>query len=143
MSAAIPKPEPKPEGLNADFFENCARGQLCFQRCDDCQAWRHQPRHLCAACGSAEWSWQASSGRGSIFSWTVTHQSPHPAFAAEAPFAIVVVEMDEGVRMVSRLRGIEPQAIELGQRVEVELERVTDEVALPYVRPLEPSRENP
>jgi hypothetical protein len=73
----------------------------------------------------------------------VTHQSPHPAFAAEAPFAIVVVEMDEGVRMVSRLRGVEPQAIELGQRVEVELEPVTDEVALPYVRPLEPSRENP
>lgn len=143
MSAAPAAPEPKPTGLTADFYENCARGQLCFQRCDACRAWRHQPRHLCAACGSAQWSWQPSAGRGSIYSWTVTHQSPHPAFANDVPFAIVVVEMDEGVRLVSRLFDVDPQAIELGQRVAVELVRLRDEIALPYFRPLEPADADP
>lgn len=132
----LPKPLPKPEGLNAEFYANCAAGRLCFQRCTDCGAWRHLPRVLCGACGSAHWSWQPSSGRGRIFSWTVTHQPAHPAFGADAPFVVAVVEMDEGVRVVSGLRGIAPEALALDLPVRLELERVSDEIALPYFRAL-------
>jgi uncharacterized OB-fold protein len=133
--AGIPRPVPAPEGLNAEFYARCAEGQLCFQRCTACGAWRHLPRQMCAACGSTAWEWAPSSGRGKVYTWTVTHQAMHPAFANDIPYAIVVVELEEGVRMVSALRGLPPDRLELGLPVEVELERVSDTIALPYFRP--------
>ena len=101
------KPLPKPEGLNAEFYAHCARRELRFQRCD-CGLWRHPPRVLCAACGSERWHWALASGRGRVFTWTVTHQALHPAYADDVPYALLVVEMDEGVRMVSTLRDLDP-----------------------------------
>ncbi|MEE8581012.1 MAG: OB-fold domain-containing protein [Myxococcota bacterium] len=135
---AIPKPVLDPSGLNAEFYERCAAGTLCFQRCRDCGTWRHIPRIMCAKCASPSWEWTPSSGRGRIYSWTVTHQAPHPAFAAETPYAVVVVEMEEGVRLVSRLRGLPPDAIELDLPVEVEFEKLSESVALPIFHPRQP-----
>ena len=132
---AIPKPVPKPDGLNAEFYEHCAKGELCFQRCNECRAWRHLPRSMCAKCGSTAWEWQRSSGRGRIFSWTVTHQAIHPAFAGDVPFAVIVVELEEGGRIVSGLRELPPELIRLDLPVEVEFEQVSDQIALPYFRP--------
>lgn len=134
--STIPKPAPDPDGLNAEFYEHCAKGELCFQRCEDCGTWRHLPRYMCAACGSDRWKWAASSGRGKIFTWTVTHQAMHPAFAADVPYAIIVVELEEGVRMVSASRGIAPSALELGLPVRVEFERLSEQMALPVFRPV-------
>lgn len=130
----IAKPMPKPEGLNAEFYRECASGRLCFQRCDECGSWRHLPRYLCASCGSAAFSWTESSGRGRIFSWTVTHQAAHPAFSADTPFAIVVVEMEEGVRLVSDLPGVAPDSLALDLPVEVYLESLSSEIGLPHFR---------
>ncbi len=130
----IAKPLPKPEGLNADFYRECANGRLCFQRCDDCGSWRHLPRYLCASCGSAAFRWTESSGRGRIFSWTVTHQAAHPAFAADTPFAIVVVEMEEGVRLVSDLPGVPLDSLAIDLPVEVFLESRSSEIGLPHFR---------
>ena len=128
---------PRPEGLSGEFFEQCARGRLCFQRCDACAAWRHLPRYLCPACGSTRWSWHASSGKGRLFSWTVTHQASHPAFADEVPYAIIVVEMEEGVRIVSRLRGLPLDELALDLPVVVEIEAHSEDYALPWFRPVE------
>jgi uncharacterized OB-fold protein len=132
---AIPKPVPDPEGLNEAWYRFCAQGELRFQRCTECGSWRHLPRVMCAACGSTEWEWVPSSGRGKIFSWTVTHQAMHPAFAGDVPYAVIVVELDEGVRMVSGLRGLEPAQLSLDLPVRVEFEPISDEIAMPYFRP--------
>ncbi len=132
---AIPKPIPKPDELNAEFYEHCAKEKLCFQRCHECRTWRHIQRSMCAKCGSTDWEWEASSGRGRIFTWTVTHQAIHPAFADDVPFAVVVVELEEGVRIVSGLRELAPAEITLDLPVEVEFERVSEQIALPYFRP--------
>ncbi len=132
---AVEKPIPRPEGLNGEFYARCAAGELCFQRCRECGAWRHLPRILCPRCSSPNWDWAPSTGRGTIFSWTVAHRATHPAFAAAVPYAIVVVELEEGVRMVSGLRGLPPESLELDLPVQVELEPVSDEIALPYFRP--------
>jgi uncharacterized OB-fold protein len=121
--------------LNAEFYAHCAAGELRFQRCRACGAWRHPPRYRCAACGSGEWSWERSTGRGEVFSWTVTHQALDPAYADELPYAVVVVELEEGPRLVGNLRGLAPAGLELGLAVEVEFELVADEVALTHFRP--------
>ena len=140
MSAAMngpmsgPRPErslPGPDGLGAEFYA-CASetGVLHLQRCDQCTTWRHPPRVLCAACGSADWSWQPTRGRGRVFTWTVTHRPTDPAFAGHLPYAVVVVTLDEGPRVVGNLVGIEPGELRLDLPVRVVLDRRSDAVAL-------------
>jgi uncharacterized OB-fold protein len=137
MSDATPaydKPLPELEGFSADFFGFCAAGELRFQRCDGCSAWRHVPRELCAECGSWDWSWQASSGRGTVFSWTVVGRALHPAFAGSEPYAPVIVELEEGVRLLSNVVDCPPEELEIGMPVEVVFDAVTPEVTLPRFR---------
>jgi uncharacterized OB-fold protein len=90
---------------------------------------------LCAVCGSPRWSWQRSSGRGRLFTWTVVHQAMHPAFASDVPYAVVVVETEEGVRVVSNLRDAGSELLRLDALVEVVFERVDDDLTLPMFRP--------
>ena len=132
--ALRPLPEPDDE-LVVEFWEHCAEGRLSFQRCSQCSRWRHLPRHRCAACGSPEWIWQPSSGRGRIFSWTVTHQSLLRDFPEPVPYAVLVVELEEGVRMVAGLRGLPPSELELDLPVEVVFEAVGERAKLPFFRP--------
>lgn len=129
-----PLPEPD-DALVVAFWEHCSRGELRFQRCADCGTWRHLPRVLCAHCRSAKWSWERSSGRGTIFSWTVTHQRLVRDFPDPVPYAVVVVELEEGVRMVSGIRGLEPTKLALDLPVEVVFETVDEGVKLPFFRP--------
>jgi len=130
------KPLPTLQGLNGEFHRRlAATGELAFQRCDGCEKLRHPPRIACAACGSTAWSFAKSAGRGRIYTWTVTHQALHPAFAAETPYAVVVTELDCGVRIVTGIREMSPDDLCLDLPVEVVLERASDEVVLPYVRP--------
>ena len=125
---------PKPEGLNAEFYAHCARRELRFQRCE-CGVWRHPPRVLCAACGSDGWEWARASGHGRVHTWTVTHQALHPAYADDVPYALLVVEIDEGVRMVSSLRDLDPADLELDLPVDVVFERRSETITLPCFTP--------
>ncbi len=135
-SASRPLPVPAPEDeLKAEFWEHCADQKLCFQSCSSCGTWRHLPRYRCARCHSAEWQWAESCGRGVIFSWTVTYRPMHPAFTPLLPFAAVIVEMEEGVRLVSGVRDIRNEDLALDLPVEVVFERISDEMTLPFFRP--------
>ena len=124
---------PDPVGLNAELYAHWARGELRLQRCDECGTWRHPPRYLCAKCGSARFTWALSEGRARVFSWTITHRSVDPAF--EPPYAIVVAELGEGPRLVGSLAGLEPAELALDLAVVVELDPVSDAIALVTFRP--------
>ena len=128
------KPLPELAGLTKEFYNWCRRGDLRFQRCSSCDTWRHVPREMCANCGSSEWKWEKSKGKGTLFTWTVAERPMHPAFAEDVPYAPVVVEMDEGVRIVSEVVDCAPSELEIGMRVEVAFARVSDEVTLPKFR---------
>jgi uncharacterized OB-fold protein len=84
------------------------------------------------------WEWARASGRGRIFTWTVTHQALHPAYADDVPYALIVVEMEEGVRIVSSLRELDPAELALDLAVEVVFEARSDTIALPCFRPSTP-----
>ena len=128
------KPLPELEGHSADFYGFCKEGELRFQRCTSCGAWRHVPRELCAECGSWEWEWQRSSGKGEVFSYTIVERALHPAFADSVPYAPTVVELEEGVRLLSEVKDVKPKDLAIGMRVQVFFEAVTDEITLPYFR---------
>lgn len=116
----LEKPSPRGEGLNGEFYGFCARDELRFQKCSDCGSWRHMPRHACPRCHSLTWTWEISSGRGRLYSWTVCHRSFHPAFNESIPYAVCVIEMEEdGVRVLSQIVGLEPAEFRLGMSVEV------------------------
>ena len=125
------KPLPLLEGLTKEFYDWCSKHQLRFQRCSDCDAWRHVPREMCAECGSSEWKWAASSGRGTVFTWTVAVRPMHPAFPADVPCTPVVIEMEEGVRLVSEVVDCPPEELEIGMPVQVQYHDVTPDLALP------------
>ena len=128
---SLPKPVPTPVGLNAEFYEHCREGRLSFQQCGSCEIFRHPPRVLCPSCGSATWAWVASSGHGRLHTWTVIHQHPHPGFADDLPLAVVVVELDEGVRLVSGIRGLAPSDLVEGMPLVVGYEQRSPEITLP------------
>lgn len=129
--AETEKPLPELTGLNGEFYNFCHAGELRFQRCADCGAWRHVPREICAECGSWEWNWERSKGSGEVFTWTVVNRPLHPAFAESAPYAPVVVEMEEGVRVLSEVIDVAPEELEIGMPLEVSFEPLTDEITLP------------
>jgi len=130
-SAPYEKPLPLMSGFAKEFYDHCRNGELRFQRCDDCGRWRHVPRRTCAHCGSWNWQWARSNGRGSVFSWTVVRRPMHPNFVSDVPYAPAIVEMEEGVRIVSWVTDCPPDELRRGMRVEVHCEAVTPELSLP------------
>jgi len=133
-TTTLPAPRPANE-LEEEFWTHCAQGNLCFQRCDECGAWRHPPRHMCPRCGAIKWKWTESAGRGRLFSWTVTHRAMYPAFAGRVPYASVIVELEEGVRLVSAVRGLPLDALRLDLPVQVAFEPRADGSTVPVFQP--------
>ncbi len=115
------------------FFDAARNHQLAVQKCDICGKLRFPAAPLCLACDSPKSSWVTVSGRGKIFSFTVMHRAYHPAF--KAPYALAVIELDEGVKITSNVVGIEPAKVKCGMPVEVMFDKLSDEVTLPRFRP--------
>lgn len=132
--ATISPPLPLLEGLTAEFYAFCKAGELRFQKCSDCAAWRHVPRLHCGGCNSTSWRWERSSGQGVIYSLTTVYRALHPGLDPKTPFICAVVEMSEGVRVVSEILVGPGQVPEIGTRVAVVFDAVTQEVTLPKFR---------
>ena len=130
-----PRFTPNPDGLAAEFYAELARGTLALQRCDGCATWRHPPRLACARCGSDRWRWTPVCGRGVVYTWTVTHQPLVPPFADDLPYAVVVVELEEGPRLVTAVRGVAPAALAIGLPVEARATRVSETIGLHWFVP--------
>jgi uncharacterized OB-fold protein len=133
QSRGYRKPLPALRGVTAEWYGWLSKHELRFQRCTECQLWRHVPRELCPHCGSQGWEWARSQGRGTVFTWTTTYRPLHPAFV-ETPFAQVVVELDEGPRMITEVVDVAADALEIGMRVVVVFDEVTPEVTLAKFR---------
>jgi uncharacterized OB-fold protein len=132
MAARKPVPRATPD--LAPFLAAARRGQLVVQRCAACGLLRFPAREVCSRCWSREVEWTPVSGRGEVFSFYVMHQVYHPGFASEVPYAVVVVQLDEGPRITSNLVGCATGQIRIGQPVEVVFDEVSDEVTLPKFR---------
>lgn len=134
MTERPPRPLPKPTPETAHFWEGTRSGELRLQRCDGCSAVYFPPRPQCPKCGHREVTVFAASGRGRLYSYVI-NQRPHPAW--EGPYAIAVVELEEGPRMMTNIVGCEqtPEALELDMPVQVHFEAVTDEITLPLFQP--------
>ena len=129
------KPLPQISPDMAPFFEAAHRRELVVQECTRCHARRFPARAICSRCLGREASWVPVSGRGAVFSFAVMHQAVHPGFAADVPYPVVVIELEEGVRLLSNLVDCPLAEVRIGLPVEVVFEDVTAEVTLPKFRP--------
>ena len=133
--AEYAKLTPSPTADTQPYWDGLNEGRLRLQRCADCGKLRHYPRPVCDACFSMNVAWVDASGRGSVHSWTVTHHAFHPGFKPDLPYALVTVDLDEGVRVQAQLRGLDPSELRIGLPVQVAFEAATDSLTLPVFVP--------
>lgn len=137
MSVAAPsRPLPLPDEVTAPFWEGCRRGELLMQRCAECSRFRFHPRPLCPHCRTFAATWQRVSGDGVLYSFVICHPPVLPAFQANAPYAVALVELaeDPALRMVGGVLGAPPESLRIGQKLRVAFEEIADGVVLPQWR---------
>ena len=127
-------PLPLPSLDDKPYWEGLTRHELLVQRCAGCGAFRHPPRPMCAECGSMEIDWHKASGKGTVYSYTIVPQATHPAWRDKVPYNVVIVELEEDVRLVSNLVDVQNEDIKVGLPVEVVYDDVTDDTTLPRFR---------
>jgi uncharacterized OB-fold protein len=132
------KPLPRVDEESKGFWEACARHELYLQRCGGCGRVRYYPRALCPSCLCDVIEWVRCTGRGSVYTFTVTYQNQAPGFRDELPYVMAYVELEEGVRLLTNLVGCAPDAVRIGMAVEVVFEDATPALALPKFRPSAP-----
>ncbi len=118
----MPKQSPVPDDLDRGFWEACNEERLVIQHCSACDRLQHPPLAACFECGSrAGLSWKPVSGRGTIYSYGVVHDTPVAAMQPEQPYNLAVVQLDEdpGINMYSHLPGAPIDNLPIGGRVEV------------------------
>ena len=131
-------PEPTPETRH--FWEGCKAGELRLQRCAACARCYFPPRPFCPRCGSRKVEIHAASGRATLYSYVISHRRP-PWLAdpSSEPHSVAVVELAEGVRMMTNIVGCPqtPEALQLDMALEVTFEKVSEDISLPLFRPAE------
>lgn len=125
------KPLPIVDPDTAPFWAAAKEHRLMVKRCAACGEHHFYPRELCSHCHSDQVDWVEVSGAGSIYSYTVARRPAGPAFKADAPYVVAVVQLDEGPRMMTNLIGCAPETVRIGARVEVIFDDVTEEITLP------------
>lgn len=111
-------PEDMPP-FHAPFWESIRAHAARIQQCSQCGTMRFIPREICPHCHSGDCEWALISGRGEIYTYTVVHRAPTPAYQADAPYAIVHVTLEEGPRMIANMTGIAPEDIRIGMPVQL------------------------
>ncbi|MEU9196699.1 bifunctional MaoC family dehydratase N-terminal/OB-fold nucleic acid binding domain-containing protein [Streptomyces hundungensis] len=130
--ARVLRPRPVVNRDNAGFWAGVAEHRLLIQRCHDCAELRFPWLPGCHACGSGRWDTVEASGGGTVYSYVVMHHPPFPAF--DPPYAVGLIELAEGVRIISNVVGVEPEAVRIGMPVRLEFLRADHELELPVFR---------
>lgn len=129
------RPIPRIDEESRGFWEACRRHELRIQRCRSCGALRYYPRALCPSCLSDGVEWVLCSGRGTVYTFTITHQNQAPGFREQLPYALAVVTLEEGPQMLTNIVDCPLDEIRIGMPVEVTFADVNDEIAIPLFRP--------
>lgn len=124
---------PEIDDESQPFWDGTAAGELRIQECGGCGRLRHPPRPMCPWCRSLERGWRSVSGRGTVWSFVVPHPPLLPAYAAMAPYNVIVVALDDDptIRLVGNLLPLDDTDVEIGEPVEVVFDEPIDGIVLP------------
>jgi uncharacterized OB-fold protein len=136
-SAAQFPPQPAPDVDSEPFWAATADGRLALCRCSECRIWLQPPLERCRVCEAAT-SFEPVAGTGRVYSFIVQRQASVVGYLDALPYVVALVELDEqlGLRLPSRLVGVEPDDVTVGMRVAVEFTALPGgDYTVPVFRP--------
>lgn len=125
------KPLPTINAETAPFWAAAKEHKLVIQKCKRCWNLQHFPRAICGACGNEEFEWVQSSGKGEVYSLTRVYMNRAPGWVDEVPYVFAIIQLNEGIHMISNVVGTPAEEVVIGTPVEVIFEDVNDEVSIP------------
>ncbi len=133
------RPQPRfPEPDSQPFWEASKQHKLAYQKCNECQTVIFYPRSHCPYCGSLDNTWHESQGKGEVYTFSIIAQNRHPAFKDLGPYAVALVDLDEGFRMMTNIVGVKDlfKDMRCGMRVQVRwMDQGEGLVSLPMFEP--------
>ena len=129
------KPTPAIDAESEPYWAGAREGRLMIQRCGRTGRCFLYSRRLAPGADEADIGWIEAGGTGSVYSFTVCHAPAGPAFREETPYVVACIALDEGARIVSNLVTDDPNAVHIGQRVEVFFDKVSEDLTIPKFRP--------
>ena len=126
------KPLPVPTPQTQPFWDALAEGRVVLQHCAECDRYVYYPRTHCPGCLTRDLEWHELSGNGVVHTYTVARRPTAPPWSEDVPQLIAVVELDEGPRLTTELVNVEPDAIEVGMRVQPVFQAVGEATLLLY-----------
>ncbi len=118
--------EPPVSAVSEPFWEATRQRRLVLQHCGSCERAVWYPRVMCPHCGHADLEWREAAGRGVVYAVSVQYRAAHPGLADRVPYAVALVDLDEGVRMMTSVVGCAAEDVHVGQRVRPAWEPLTD-----------------
>ncbi len=128
---ALKKPYPIADGDSQVYWDGIKDGKLMLQHCTDCGHVQYYQQRLCRLCQSDNLVHKQASGKGVIYSYSVVHRAPGPAFIKDVPYAVLLVTLAEGPRMISSLVGKDFEALDFDKPVTLQIVQISDDVYLP------------
>lgn len=136
MAKELDNPRPVADWETRGYWEGAGRHELVLQRCRACGTVQHRPRALCVSCLRDEIEHFVASGRGTVYTFTVTEQNQAPPFRDAVPYVLAYVELEEGPRLLTNIVGCEPADVRIGMPVRAEFRTSpSDALGVPVFRP--------
>ena len=128
------RPLPQADNVSAPFWAAAADGKVLIQECPKCGHRQFYPRAMCTAC-AATTEWREASGKGTVHTFTVIRQNWANPFRDELPYVVAMIELDEGVKMMTNLTDCDVDDVHIGMAVEAYAEKVEDGLGVLFWRP--------
>ena len=135
-NAAPPRRLPTPDAATGPYWAAAREERLVMPHCGDCGHYHFYPKTLCPKCSSAQLEWKQCSGNAVVYSFTVIHRAPSPAFAALVPYVVATVKLAEGPHLMTNVIGCAPDAVRIGMPVRVVFRKMSDDITLPMFEPI-------
>ncbi len=127
---------PKEDSLTRPYWEGARNKQLLVQHCRACSHLWHPPTPICPKCQAKDYDWQAVSGRGRAYSYTVVHHPAHVAMVDKVPYLVALVTLEEGPRVVANILNTPIEAVEVDMPVSLTFQEIAPGVVLPQFEPI-------
>jgi len=133
------KPIPVIQPWTREFWKATKQGKLLVQHCSDCNSNIFFPKKVCPECWSENLTWIESSGKAEVYTFTVMLDMVEPKFMGDLPYVIAMVDLDEGIRMTTRIVNCKSENVTIGMKVEVVFQEVSPDCSLPMFQPADES----
>jgi uncharacterized OB-fold protein len=126
---------PTPDDDSAVYWQAARERKLLIKRCADCGRANFYPRPFCSHCWSESVAWEEASGKATLYTWSIVRRNDLPPFGQRVPYIVAIVELEEGVRMMTNIEDCAEDQIRIGMPLQVDFRVETDEFTFPVFRP--------